>query len=402
MKYTSLLILVFGITQVFAAVDNKSTAGGAFNENATWTDNTKPVAGESIEINACTVTVTADELLAFGNITIKNGGYLVVNGSVEIEFAALDFSGTDNIIEVSGTMDVTGITVVSNNNSICVLGEGVLNVGGDGITLSGAGVDPPDAGLTISNEGIVDVTGDFSANGNSDVVVDGSLRVSGTLDMDGTLTGDGSVSAGNYSGDGTIFGSDPNDLIGGEAYISSGGGAVLPIELASFTAQNTTNAVAINWTTATEENNDYFTIERSADGINYNTIASISGAGNSFTSLSYSYTDNNPLIGVSYYRLSQTDYNGDSETFDAVSVAFLNGARISVGPNPAINFLNIAVDGEMGYSIVNIYNLIGVQVKSLEMLESVTKFDISDLPKGAYMLVLSANTTKIVKRIVVQ
>lgn len=404
MKNIYIIVLLLGLinVQVFAAADNKSTAGGAFSANATWTDNSRPVAGESIEINGCTVTVTSDELLAFGSITIKNGGKLVVDDLVEITFGALDFSGTTNIVEVSGTMDVSSITVVSKDNIISVFDGGALNVGAGGIILSGAGVDPPDAGLTISNLGIVNVTGNLSANGNSTVVVDGSLGVTGTLNMDGELSGTGSVSAGNYTGSGTIFNSDPNTLVDGKVYINSGGVAVLPIELTSFTVQKNESSVTIYWQTATEENNDFFTIERSADGANYEVITTVQGAGNSFSSLSYSYADNNPLFGVSYYRLKQTDYNGDSETFDPVSMAFLNENAISIGPNPAMDYLKIAVDGEMATSTVDIYNLAGSMVKSIEILQTVSSIDISGLNKGTYLVVLKANSNSITKRIIVE
>ena len=85
----------------------------------------------------------------------------------------------------------------------------------------------------------------------------------------------------------------------------------LPIELISFEARNGVTEVDLFWSTATEINNDYFTVERTMDGENFEVVGMVDGAGNSSTTLSYSLVDPEPLDGVSYYRLKQTDFNGD-------------------------------------------------------------------------------------------
>jgi len=84
----------------------------------------------------------------------------------------------------------------------------------------------------------------------------------------------------------------------------------LPIELVTFNATPCNNNVCLDWSTATETNNDFFTIEKSQDGINFITVVQMNGSGNSITSHSYTAVDDNPYSGVSYYRLKQTDYNG--------------------------------------------------------------------------------------------
>ncbi|HTA82829.1 MAG TPA: T9SS type A sorting domain-containing protein, partial [Bacteroidia bacterium] len=84
----------------------------------------------------------------------------------------------------------------------------------------------------------------------------------------------------------------------------------LPIELVSFTVECNNYVAMLKWTTATETNNDYFTLERTQDGINYEAIATVKGAGNSSTPLNYTAIDESPLAGISYYRISQTDFDG--------------------------------------------------------------------------------------------
>lgn len=114
---------------------------------------------------------------------------------------------------------------------------------------------------------------------------------------------------------------------------------MLPVTLVSFTAEaiNTT-AVQLNWKTASETNNSYFTVERSADGKEFSEIVRVTGAGTSNLPHTYSFTDIHPLSGVSYYRLKQTNLNEASETFNVVSVTMdtrnVLTQALSVAPNP--------------------------------------------------------------------
>ena len=93
----------------------------------------------------------------------------------------------------------------------------------------------------------------------------------------------------------------------------------LPIELLSNTATCDGSNVVIEWSTASETNNNFFTIEKSTDGINFIAIGTVSGAGTSSSTLNYSFTDNNTLAGTIYYRLRQTNYDGNSETFNILT-----------------------------------------------------------------------------------
>jgi len=97
----------------------------------------------------------------------------------------------------------------------------------------------------------------------------------------------------------------------------------LPITLHYFDAyfiDNIDKTVALEWVTYSEQNNDYFTIYKSYDGYEWSELHKIQGAGNSNMELSYSTTDTNPQPGVQYYKLRQTDYDGQWEEFDVVSV----------------------------------------------------------------------------------
>lgn len=80
----------------------------------------------------------------------------------------------------------------------------------------------------------------------------------------------------------------------------------------------------LKWSTATETNNDYFLIERSKDGIEFESIINVDGAGFSTKKLTYSTSDNNPLSGLSFYRLKQVDFDGQFSNSEIVSVELRN------------------------------------------------------------------------------
>lgn len=94
----------------------------------------------------------------------------------------------------------------------------------------------------------------------------------------------------------------------------------LPIELLSFSVENVDNENVVNWVTASERDNDYFTIEHSSDGYNWNSIGKIDGGGTNNSGNMYVYIHEDFYMGVNYYRLKQTDYNGESETFEIISI----------------------------------------------------------------------------------
>ncbi len=99
-----------------------------------------------------------------------------------------------------------------------------------------------------------------------------------------------------------------------------GGSTALPITLSDFSAIIEHGITQINWTTASEINNDYFTVQRSQDGKNFVDLFNRNGAGNSNKIINYVAYDAQPLPGTSYYRLKQTDFNGANEIFNMVSV----------------------------------------------------------------------------------
>ncbi len=122
-------------------------------------------------------------------------------------------------------------------------------------------------------------------------------------------------------------------------YTATGSGSPLPIELLTFEARVDDETVIVSWSTASEHNNDYFTIERTYDWEHFEEIGMVDGAGDSEEILHYQFVDEAPIPGVSYYRLKQTDFDGQFTYSNLVMVEYdynsPTEAEIAVFPNPA-------------------------------------------------------------------
>ncbi len=135
----------------------------------------------------------------------------------------------------------------------------------------------------------------------------------------------------------------------------------LPIELVSFTGKCENNTVIIKWSTATEHNNDFFSLERSSDAFNWQVVGKVNGAGNSLTQKYYSFSDLNPLGSVTYYRLKQTDFN-KSYNYSGILYVENCGRNISgliIYPNPNNGSftlrsnipMNLSISDELGRTL---------------------------------------------------
>lgn len=178
---------------------------------------------------------------------------------------------------------------------------------------------------------------------------------------------------------------------------------VLPIELISFNATPIANNVSLTWSTASEINNDYFTLERSINAIYFVEIETIDGAGNSNQILNYSHVDGNVISGVSYYKLKQTDYDGKFEYSDIVSVNLLSFDEIKIYPNPfdgSVLFLNTNI--LQGKNIqLRIIDFNGREIISKVLLLKESNennldelVSLENIPDGLYIInVISENKT---------
>jgi hypothetical protein len=180
---------------------------------------------------------------------------------------------------------------------------------------------------------------------------------------------------------------------------------ILPIELKDFRAElNRNEQVLLNWETASEKNNDFFTVQRSHDGEKFDDIGTVRGAGNSITARSYNFTDELPLAGYSYYRLKQTDYEG-TFVFSAIKMIRFNPDRgISIYPNPNDgSAIYINLDSGSPAS----FKLLDAQGREMagELSGAGKKFEFhpsQPLPKGFYLVQISTGSGNINKKLLVR
>ncbi len=191
------------------------------------------------------------------------------------------------------------------------------------------------------------------------------------------------------------------------------GGGTLPIKLMSFDADLNNGVVELNWKTAAEINNDYFTIERSTDGKKYTEILRQRGAGNSTQTLYYADKDETPSKGYNYYRLKQTDFDGHYSYSEVKTVrvkktnASVPDMKIeSAYPNPfSENFkINFTMNKSATVDVI-LMNVSG-QVIAQEKFEAVDGLNTyefnsqSELSKGIYFVTLIYNDQKEVQKLI--
>jgi len=179
--------------------------------------------------------------------------------------------------------------------------------------------------------------------------------------------------------------------------------SALPIELLNFNASPINNEIVqLKWQTASENNNDYFTIERSENGTTWEEAALVDGAGNSSSILSYSASDSHPYIGISYYRLKQTDFDGQFEYSEirSVNIERLENSQIEMYPNPIKNQITIHANSTE-LAEITIYNALGQDITLLALKiengSSKLVLDVSSLSSGIYYIKTKTTTTKVYK-----
>ncbi|MFK8037137.1 MAG: T9SS type A sorting domain-containing protein [Crocinitomicaceae bacterium] len=165
----------------------------------------------------------------------------------------------------------------------------------------------------------------------------------------------------------------------------------LPIEITNFSGEIINGQSHLYWTTASEANNDYFNVQHSIDGQNWRNVLKINGAGNSSIPLHYSGVHTNPILGVNYYRLKQTDFNG-TYNFEEIIALYYDENEMVVYPNPAYQEVFITKKSINDFEI-KIYNTYGQIVKTELKSQSnnTLVMDLSALNSGVYFIELTKN-----------
>lgn len=325
---------------------------GNWSSNATWAPGAKP----PLICNACTITINANVVVTLDVSTKFTGGTILTIGSDASSPSGL-------IITTSGATSIaTGHNIlldVANPNNKIVLRNGF-------------------SALTSIPGGLYDGIFSDIANGAVDIKTVGNAGMQ-SLFFAGTPLPAPIVPP--------IYSSS----IAGPATLSSNG--TLPVVLDHFNASFNDNQVVLDWATLVEINSDHFTVERSADGSNWQTLGTVAAAGNSETKVSYSFTDPSPLSGANYYRLQMVDRDGK---YKYSPVKVVRGSLIkgfSIFPNPAREFLNVTVSADassqLSFRIVNPFGQVLLERSFTNAAGTTISLPVQNFPAGNYILTIA-------------
>jgi len=265
---------------------------------------------------------------------------------------------------------------------------------------------------------------DMTLNTNLSIGVDVTIYLSATLTVDGQLNLTANSTIVFTSSSGRIIGTPPGNsdkirIGAGNSVWSTNDGNItgpgtldqnssngtLPVELISFTAQIESQQLNVYWATASELNFDHFNLERSSDGRKFELLATIQGNGTTKERHNYSYIDESPIIGVSYYRLQSVDFDGYTETFKVVSINFESEKEIVLYPNPVTEsnlkfHLNFEPHSEI---LVTVTSISGVErIRGVINANDIDATLGLSLEPGVYIVKMASMDFNKVSRIVVR
>ncbi|MBX2983175.1 MAG: hypothetical protein KF843_10925 [Flavobacteriales bacterium] len=320
-----------------------------------WDGDIAEVIGYTTALNSAQQVIMANYLAAKYGITLGADDIYVqddpANGNYDHEVAGIGRISASSMQTSSRGSGIVQVSAPSNlgNNEFLIWGHDNGTLGYWGAGVRPAGVQERLARTWRVNEvnlsgaavdvGAIDMTFDLTGLGS---VTASDLRLLVDSNNDGSFAdevaigGAVSMGAGQYQFSGIT--AIKNNVRFSLGTVNSAA-TPLPIELISFNATPIApGTVELTWATASEQDNAYFTVERSGDLANWSSIITVPGAGNSSFQLSYEATDQEALPGLSYYHLRQTDINGETTISDAVpvhSVSFIDLLPL-VYPNPTV------------------------------------------------------------------
>lgn len=220
-------------------------------------------------------------------------------------------------------------------------------------------------------------------------VVEGAVPMAAGTIMRGTIIANNgaiSLGAGGMLEGRALSTTGAVSIYGSLVYIQPMNITVLPVELLSFTGVCDKGNVLIRWSTASEADNNFFTVERTGEQKNWTVIQTINGSANPILAHSYSVKDQVPIDGVSYYRLRQTGFDGKSTFSNVVEMKECRIdqlGNITLYPNPSTGEFGLILSGtNEQVSSTEIFNALGQKIFGSQGLQS--KFDLSGCAKGMY------------------
>ena len=386
-----------------AVIAQTTQADGNWNWSSTWSGGSIPSAGAWATININNTVEKSSGWNVRNQMHINHGSSMSFSGDVSVDGGSHLHIQGDLVVHGSITLGgymtihpggkvIVEDNVVVNSSQYLTVGNHVVSPEYADLVIKGNLISQNSGDVSVNRNGRVAVYGDLTANGGGtflrimdggQVFVNGSIDMSGgsgnTIDNQNTEVG----FIGLYVGDTVIFDTwdgftgatqDPGDQDGNSssyAFIEDMPGEnnpflewlqqqedtpvdqMLPVSLLYFKAEKRINQVTLTWQTATEIDNDYFTIEKSIDGRYFEVIDYVGGSGSTKTQRTYTWQDMHPVTGLTYYRLSQTDYDGSTEIIGLEAVVPQDHpSGFSIYPNPVTVGQALTIQGVIPEHIV--------------------------------------------------
>jgi len=184
----------------------------------------------------------------------------------------------------------------------------------------------------------------------------------------------------------------------------------LPVELLSFNGECNEGQVNVSWQTATEHNSDYFEVEKSRDGMNWQVLTTVNAAGNSTQLLNYDAVDAHAMEGNNYYRLTQVDIDGTTKIYDVINVSCSGSAKgyFSAYPNPSTGSFQVILNDKnlVGSGILSVKDTKGAAIlnRTIDVKPGINMFSVTDLnlAPGVYyiQIVNGERATEVLKEVI--
>jgi len=380
------------------------------------------------------------------SIALQSDGKILVAGSAYNIFAHLDFAlarynsngsldstfDTDGkvITDIGNSYDLGSSVAIQNDGKIVMAGYSENSNLSYDVSLARYNTDGS-LDTTFDSDGkIILPIGFYEARGHSITIQsDGKILVAGSSivsnqaftlvrfnsngSLDSTFSSDGVVTTliGGLDdiGEAVAIQSNGKIIVAGRSIIGTkydfslarynNTNPPFPIELVSFEAQCISGKVDLNWTVASQINNDYYTIERAADGVNFVIAGTVYSDANINQISNYSYTDTEPFLGKSYYRLKQTDIDGQFQYFQIVPVICNDFEDLIIYPNPSTG--TVIINGAEQNSDIIFTDVLGQIIFRNKIDEEITEINISNFANGVYFITINANGFSTSKKIMI-
>jgi len=422
----ALTILLLASTNTFAQF--VSQQNGPWDEGATWGNNNPGIAGVDYPAQDDAVTIQNGHIVVVNNnndnggpanspegLGLPNVGDGLTNGSTDFPSAETNmFYHTGDIaILAGGTLQITRPVIFAGQTII----NGTLTTTSDVVNLGT---------LNATSSATLDIGDDYIMTGNSVTDIDGNILTADDLyidHLDAVIGGQGSLGIADDIQTFNPRNHDPQNQIcqnftigcGDDCDPSSGGAQAsmvgtsghpicqtldLPVEFKTLTTKNISNfKIVVDWSTASELNNDYFVVQHSTDGAEWEDLGTVKGAGTSKMTNYYEFIDLSPAPQYNYYRIKQVDFDGTTD-YSKTLVEFVEpqAQSISLSPNPVGRNSPLRISSNTAIQQVMVINQQG---KVLQNIQQPSDSINTDFAPGMYYLRIKTEEVWTIKKLVI-